>query len=307
MKNFSFYIVNIFSASLPKFIFQYKLNYWLKEAKKYPKEVIESRVNYYLNVEKTNISNNSIRLKNFTRPKKGTMYFFDLLKSTRYFNNAYKINFKFGDIQDNQESLTIVKSRPINHNGNSVIMKLDSLRHYHFVNDKIPFSEKKNMAVWRGYIHKENRRSLVEKFHNHSLCNIGQSNENLENPNWQKKYLSIKDQLKYKFIISIEGLDVATNLKWIMSSNSLCFMPTPKFETWYMEGKLIPNIHYVHIKDDYSDLEEKITYYSNNEKLSLKIIANAQDWVNQFKNKKLEKIISLKVLEKYFKVTNQQL
>lgn len=305
MKNFSFYIINIFNSILPKFIFQSRLNYWLKEAKKYPKEVIESRVNYYLHLETGKLSDKATRLENFTRPKKGTMYYFDLLKSTRYFKSFYKIGFKFGDVQENQDSLTIVKSRPINHSGNSVLMKLDSLRHYLFINDKIPFSEKKDMAVWRGYIHKENRRSLVEKFHNHPKCNIGQSNENIENPNWQKNYLTIQEQLQYKFILSIEGLDVATNLKWIMSSNSLCFMPTPKFETWYMEGKLIPNVHYIHIKDDYSDLEEKMLYYSKNDDKAFKIIENAQKWVSIFQDERLEKIISIKVLEKYFKITNQ--
>lgn len=305
MKNLFFYIINIFNSILPKFIFQSRLNYWLKEAKKYPKETIESRVNYYLHLETGKLSKRATRLENFRIPKKGTMYYFDLLKYTRYFNSIYKIDFKFGDVQENQNSLTIVKSRPIKHSGNSVLMKLDSLRHYFFINDKIPFSEKKDMAVWRGHIHKENRRNLVEKFHNHAKCNIGQSNENIENPNWQKNYLTIEEQLQYKFIISIEGLDVATNLKWIMSSNSLCFMPTPKFETWYMEGKLIPNKHYVHIEDDYSNLEEKMLYYSKNEDKALNIIENAHKWVSLFQDERLEKIISIKVLEKYFKITNQ--
>ena len=29
-------------------------------------------------------------------------------------------------------------------------------------------------------------------------------------------------------------------------------MPKPKYESWFMEGKLIPNYHYILIKDDYS-------------------------------------------------------
>lgn len=128
-----------------------------------------------------------------------------------------------------------------------------------------------------------------------------------ENPDWAKPFISVEEQLKYKFILSIEGHDVATNLKWIMSSNSLCFMPTPKFETWFMEGKLIPNVHYVHVKDDYSDMIEKMDYYSNNENEALKIIENSKKWVEKFRNEKLEKTLSIKVLEHYFKATNQQL
>ena len=70
------------------------------------------------------------------------------------------------------------------------------------------------------------------------------------------------EQLQNKFILCIEGNDVASNLKWAMSSNSLVFMTKkPKFETWFMEGTLIPGHHYVEIKDDYSDMIEKMDYY----------------------------------------------
>jgi len=305
MKNFAFYINNIFKSLIPNYFFQRKLNYWLQEASKYPEAEIQERLSYYITNNKGKLADNAIAIKDFKRPKKGTMYYYDLVQYTRYFKNHLKIKFKFGDIQENQNSLTIVKSRPIDHTGNSVLMKLDALRHFYFVNDTIPFTEKKNEAVWRGYIHKENRRSLVGKFHNHPQCNIGNIPLHNENPDWAKPFISIEEQLQYKFILSIEGHDVATNLKWIFSSNSLCFMPTPKFETWFMEGKLIPNVHYVHLKDDYSDMLEKMDYYATHEDEALIIIKNAQNWVARFLDEKLEKIISLKVLETYFKSTNQ--
>jgi len=305
MKNLNFYSTNIFKLFIPKYFSQKKLNSWLHEADSYPREEINERLNYYITKDKGELSKDAILLKEFVLPKKGSMFFFDLIQYTRYFKDSFKIKFKFGDVQDNQETLTIVKSRPIDHSGNSVLMKLNALRHYHFINDSVPYSEKKDMIVWRGVIHKENRRSLVEQFHNHPKCDIGQINCKKGEPEWEKSFLSIKEQLQYKFILSIEGNDVATNLKWIMFSNSLCFMPTPKFETWYMEGKLIPNVHYVHIKDDYSDMLEKMDYYSKNKVEALTIIKNAKAWVSIFQDPKLEKILSLKVLEKYFKATNQ--
>ena len=305
MKNFAFYINNIFKSLIPNYFSQRKLTYWLQQANKYSSDEIEERCSYYISNNKGQLANNAIRLKDFKRPKKGTMYYYDLVQYTRYFKNSLKIKFKFGDVQDNQDTLTIVKSRPIDHSGNSVIMKLDALRHYFFVDDKTPYSEKKNEIVWRGYIHKENRRSLVEKFHNHPKCNIGNIRYHDHYYDWEKPFISVEEQLQYKFILSIEGHDVATNLKWIMSSNSLCFMPTPKFETWFMEGKLIPNVHFVHLKDDYSDMLEKMEYYTKHEDEALTIIKNAQDWVARFQDQKLEKIISLKVLESYFKSTQQ--
>ena len=126
-----------------------------------------------------------------------------------------------------------------------------------------------------------------------------------DHPEWYSKPISIQKHLDYKFILSLEGNDVATNLKWIMSSNSVAVMPLPKYETWFMEGKLIPDFHYIQIKDDYSDLEEKLHYYIDHPQEAEKIVDNAHQYIQQFNNRKLEDLIALRVLEKYFKKTNQ--
>ena len=90
-----------------------------------------------------------------------------------------------------------------------------------------------------------------------------------------------------------------------MSSNSLCFMTKPKFETWFMEGKLISNYHYVLVEDDYSDLEEKVQYYIDNPAEAKHIISNANKYTKQFLDKKAEDWLNLKVLEAYFKLSGQ--
>lgn len=113
------------------------------------------------------------------------------------------------------------------------------------------------------------------------------------------------EHLKYKFVLALEGNDVASNLKWVMSSNSVAVMPRPEYETWFMEGELIPNYHYIEIKSDYSDLEERLNYYIVHEDEALQIIQHAHEYVAQFKNKKREKLISLLVLQKYFQMTGQ--
>jgi hypothetical protein len=121
-----------------------------------------------------------------------------------------------------------------------------------------------------------------------------------------KEILTIEEQLDYKFILCLEGNDVASNLKWVMSSQSLAVMPVPKYETWYMEGTLIPDYHYMLIKDDYSDLEERMEYYITHTDKALEIIRNAHQYVDQFKIKQREDLISLLVLDKYFYRTNQK-
>ena len=90
-----------------------------------------------------------------------------------------------------------------------------------------------------------------------------------------------------------------------MSSNSLCVMPKPKYETWFMEGKLIKDFHYIEVKDDFSNAERKIRFYMKNIDKCMKIIENANSYTEQFKDPKLEKLISLLVLDKFFKKSNQ--
>jgi len=110
--------------------------------------------------------------------------------------------------------------------------------------------------------------------------------------------MSIDEQLKYKFVLSLEGNDVATNLKWIMSSNSVCIMPRPKYETWFKEGTLIPNYHYIEIKEDYSDIEDVFAKYVNDKPACEFIISKANDFVSNYLSTrsmlKLARLVSMK-------------
>ena len=139
------------------------------------------------------------------------------------------------------------------------------------------------------------------------MCNIGKVNTTELNAIWKVNRMTIDEQLEYKFILCLEGNDVASNLKWVMSSKSIAVMSKPRFETWFMEGLLQPDYHYILIKDDYSDLEEKLAFYIKNQDKALCIIENANVYVAQFKNTKQEDLISLCTLKKYFEKTNQVL
>ena len=124
-------------------------------------------------------------------------------------------------------------------------MKLNKIRHFNFVNDNTEFVNKKNSAVWRGYAKNSERREFfIKNYYQVPLFNIGQHAPINDQP-WSKGYMSIEEQLSYKFIFCIEGADTATSMKWIMSSNSVCVMPKPKYETWFMEGTLKPDFHFV--------------------------------------------------------------
>ena len=118
---------------------------------------------------------------------------------------------------------------------------------------------------------------------------------------------TIREHLYYKFIIALEGNDVASNLKWVMSSNSLAVMTRPTCETWFMEGTLVPGVHYVEVKEDFSDLEEKLLYYINHPDEAQQIINQAHSYIAQFKDEKREELIQLMVMNRYFSLSGQML
>jgi len=305
---FLYYTINFIRQLIPKRIFQSGLERKMSVLKNYDIDYIRKRVNYCNKLEKkVNLPDGTKNLANFRLRKMDKTYFFDCYEYTRYFQSSLRADFTFGDVTFVPEEPSIVKSRPIaGNNANSVILNLDKVRHFTFINDKKDFREKKNMLVSRNYVTQEHRIRFLEMYINHPLCNIGKINKSSNHQNLLKEILTIEEQLDYKFILCLEGNDVASNLKWVMSSQSLAVMPVPKYETWYMEGTLIPDYHYVLIKDDYSDLEERMEYYITRTDKALEIIRNAHRYVDQFKIKQREDLISLLVLEKYFYRTNQK-
>ena len=103
----------------------------------------------------------------------------------------------------------------------------------------------------------------------------------------------------------ISDVDVATNLKWGMASNMLVMSPALEFETWFMEGALEPGKHFVLLENDFSDLEDKVAYYTEHTEEAEAIIANAHAWVAQFGDPLKERMVSARILEKYFELSGQ--
>jgi hypothetical protein len=62
--------------------------------------------------------------------------------------------------------------------------------------------------------------------------------------------------------------------------------------------------HYIEIKPDFSDLKERIAYYLGHPKEAEAIVRHAHEYINQFRNRKREDLISYLVLQKYFDITN---
>ena len=285
----------------------------------FQEEYIQSRVRYYFkktsNFRVSNEGKNLSELfwNQFFKNKQNS-HFIDFYNLLQFFNKKNKVDFIYSTKDYIDSSIakkhppypTFVKSRPVGFNNqNSILLKLNQVKLFHFIKDPKKFENKKNQAVWRGDIRNNSQREyFVKNFYRTPLFDIGQTSPK-QDVAWMKSFMSIKDQLDFKFIFCLEGKCISTNLYWAMSSNSVCVMPKPKYESWFMEGKLEDGVHYIEVKDNFSDAQEKIEFYNNNNDKCLEIIQNAQKFVKQFKNAKQERLIQLLILKQYFQYTGQ--
>lgn len=272
---------------------------------------IADRVNYYNRLTTaqslSEVNGTNGEVGHFPKCKP-TSYYYDLMALLRYFPERLAFSYEFGDVIDVPARPTFVKSRPINDdNAHSILLKLDSVRHFYLYPDKRQFEQKQAKLVWRGAAHQPHRLQFLQQFHAHPKLDVGCVHQQTQGNPYYRPFMRIAEQLRYRYILSIEGNDVATNLKWILASNSLCFMTRPKYETWLMEGRLQAGVHYVQLRDDYADLEEKIAFYDENPDVAKHIITNAHNYMRPFLDRRQELLVSLMVMDKYFRLIHTTL
>lgn len=309
-KKHRYYVCSYLRECVPDIVWKFLRPDFLTQLSESDAGYIMKRVDYYNRIDSPfDIHDDATYLKYVMKIKSSSMYRHDIKRTTRWFDGNLLFRTDFFDVNWDEPSPTIVKSRPINDSRNNVIMKLDRCRHFNFIKDPYSFSEKKDTAIFRADIGdegKRNRVSFMEQYFGSDICDCG-SIRNLPGlpEEWLQPKMRIKQMLEYKYNIALEGNDVATNLKWIMSSNSLAVMPKPTCETWFMENMLKPDYHYIEINPDYTDLEEKLEYYRNNPDKAEQIIRNAHEYIRQFEDRRQEELIEYLVLLKYFCYSGQ--
>lgn len=233
------------------------------------------------------------------------MYYYDLKEFARYFDTELLIDVEFGDVIKVPKVPTIVKDRPIRvDNSNAVIMKLDKFRHFQMPADATAFADKLPAVVWRGDLNNSKRTAFLDAVRDLPFCDAGSHKPNAP-AEYSKPFLSISQQQRYRYIVSLEGNDVATNLKWILNSKSLCLMPLPTYETWFAEKQLEAGVHYVPLDPDFADVADKVRYFERHPAEAQRIVAAANAYCRQFSNEQDEQAISLLVLYKYFVLSGQ--
>ena len=243
-------------------------------------------------------------------------------------SNNFMFHLNPWDLSWSLDTPTFTKSRVLEDPKNSVLLPLENLYIPNYftniLNDDIPYDEKLNTCVWRGANsgdffgnkNRPNRSALVIRHRFNEKYDIGLSYANYKyksktNEPWEhgnpedyvRDIKTIKDQLKYKFILSLEGNDIGTNLSWIMLSNSVLLMTKPFIESWRVESKMKPYKHYVPLKKDFSDLDEIMNWCLKNDKKCKEIAFNSRLFALQFFDISNEKKICEEIIKKYYYFT----
>lgn len=297
-----YYARNVVRDLTPQALFRSRLAGRLRQASLSDASVRE-RLDHYNKLQHAFVpSPNAVPVRRI--PFRPSMYYYDLKEFARYFDPGLLIDLEFGDVVDVPKVPSIVKDRPIrDDNKNAVLMKLDKFRHFNMPSDAMRFQDKRPAVVWRGELNNPIRTVFLKAVRDLPFCDVGSPKST--KAAYRKPYLSIEQQRRYRYIVSLEGNDVATNLKWIMSSNSLCLMPPPTYETWFAEEQIKADIHYVPLAPDFADLAEKMQYFEKHPAEAERIIAAANAYCRKFCNEQAEQAISLLVLYKYFVLSGQ--
>lgn len=298
---------------LPDRLYAMRLNRELERcAAMYDRDYIADRVDYYCKLSRpVTLGSDSKPIGALQRKGNPSTYYYDSREALQWFNPELRWHYLFGDIRDIPAEPTVVKSRALDtDNSNSVLLKLDRCRHFVYINDHLQPEDKEDRAIFRGHIGtRENRALFCRMYADNPRVDAADTlpgaTEGHKHTSQMKPMMSFYEHLRFRYIMALEGNDVASNLKWIMSSRSAAVMPKPTCETWFMEGRLVGGVHYVEIRPDFSDLEEKMDHYSNHLDELRTIVDNANRYVAQFRDTRRERYIALLVMQKYFKMTNQ--
>ena len=94
-------------------------------------------------------------------------------------------------------------------------------------------------------------------------------------------FMTLDEKAKYKYILNLDGHVSAFRLGHEFSLKSLILIPDSKFYLWFY-FILKPHEHYIPIKEDLSDLIEKIKWCKNNDEQCKKIANNGYEFYKKY-------------------------
>jgi len=230
-----------------------------------------------------------------------------------------------GDVTHGFPLPILCKARNIDEPGLNVLTPLEYARHFGPAlrvseHDK-PFVEKRDSLVWRGaftgptktaaFRHGQSREWIYElaiRTVNNPAIDTRISVvppdrhgdprvQDLEV--WHGEPMTIAEQLDHKLLLSVEGNDVASGLKWMMASQSCVLMPEPTVESWFCETFLEPWEHYVPLKPDLSDVEKKVDWCLSHPRETQQIASQGAQFAKKFLSATTEDRLFTKIVTWY--------
>eukprot|EP00984_Skeletonema_dohrnii_P000150 scaffold49_cov82-Skeletonema_dohrnii-CCMP3373.AAC.7 len=185
-----------------------------------------------------------------------------------------------------------------------IVWLLNKRRHYNDLENyhrdivkkgkEVPWSDKLSTVFWRGsttYNEKAgtSRLDYLAQWINyddnhtdiafHKVVQITGFKREYVKRQYVRKKQSLLEMNRYKYLLSIEGNDVATGLKWMLYSNSVVFMSRPTVATWAMEDLLVPFVHYIPLANDYSNLLEMVKWANEHDEACQEISKRATEFI----------------------------
>ena len=94
-------------------------------------------------------------------------------------------------------------------------------------------------------------------------------------------FVPMSEQVGYKYLLNVEGNGAAYRLGQMMGMGCVVMIVESKWKVWFEEF-LEPMKHYVPVKGDYSDLEEKILWLREHDKEAEKIAGEAMKFYKKY-------------------------
>lgn len=174
-----------------------------------------------------------------------------------------------------------------------VLLKKD--RHFHGLSNEradVAFEDKEPRACWRGNVTFRAHTQAVQDSDRFKLVKAQLSSHvvdakfckpdpGITSAEYYGPSMSKREQLKFRYLISVEGGDVSTGLKWMLNSNSVVLMRPPTAELVLGESTLRPYVHFVPLGADFEDVEERVAWCESNLGECLKISANARGFMRE--------------------------
>lgn len=153
-----------------------------------------------------------------------------------------------------------------------------------------PWEKKRPFALWRGGFTKNIRHTLCQLSLKHPhLLDARLNSVPVDHELWKHFQeegilggrVSWEDFLSCKYLPYVDGvMCAAPALQWRLLSGSLTFKPDSEEIQWFYRA-LKPQVHYVPVKNDLSDLIEKIEWAKSHDDECRKIAEHARDFAQE--------------------------